>query len=143
MRQNFRKTTCICIGIILSLTCVVHAQQYLSPGYVLSEIAGSIGMRPTPENVPNFVVKARPDPNALEYTPLKPPPRDFHSEDAKVSNRLLAESGTIAELEAARSVAQSRAVAAKSSLYNKSTPANRKEGDGSGSNWPPPPWSND
>jgi hypothetical protein len=58
---------------------------------------------------PDFVTKARPDPATLEYVPLKPPPKNFHSEANTPAKRIEAEAGTIAELEAARAATQARA----------------------------------
>ena len=86
------------------------AQSYLSPGYVLGEITHGLGIYAVPE-APDFVKRARPDPASLDYTPLKPPPRDFHSEAAKPSSQLQAEAPAIAELESARAATQARAAA--------------------------------
>jgi hypothetical protein len=87
-----------------------RAQSYLSPGYIFGEITNNLGFYQMPE-APDFVKKARPDPSTLEYVPLKLPPRDFHNEASKPGKRLEAEASTIAELEAARSRTQARAVA--------------------------------
>lgn len=87
-----------------------RAQSYLSPGYIIGEIRDVLGIvqMPTP---PEFVARARPDPAKIEYVPLKPPPRDFHSDASKPSNKLAAESGAIAELETSRARSKARAAA--------------------------------
>jgi hypothetical protein len=85
-----------------------NAQSYLSPGYIMGEIRDGLGLV-KPEPAPDFVVRGRPDPASLEYTPLKPPPRDFHSEANSAGSKLAGEAKAIAELEAARSSSQARA----------------------------------
>jgi len=86
-------------------------QEYLSPGYILSEIQQGMGFYKVPE-APGFVKQGRPDPSTLNYQPLKPPPRDFHSEVNKPASRLEAEAPVISELETARAKDQARAAAA-------------------------------
>ena len=99
---------------LLTLSCfwpgAASAQSYLSPGYVMGEIRQGLGLYSVPE-APDFVKNARPDPATLEYTPLKPPPKDFHSEANKPEKRIEAETGVISELEAARARTQARAAA--------------------------------
>lgn len=85
-----------------------RAQSYLSPGYIMGEIRNGLGVESMPV-APDFVSKARPDPATLEYVPLKPPPKNFHSEANTPARRIEAEAGTIAELEAARAATQARA----------------------------------
>lgn len=92
----------------LSLAPTASAQSYLSPGYLMGEIRDGLGIV-KPEPAPDFVVRGRPDPATLDYVPLKPPPRGFHSRAMTPTGRLEAEAGTIAELEAARAQNQSRA----------------------------------
>ncbi len=87
------------------------AQSYLSPGYIVGEIRDGLGFV-QPQPAPDFVVRGRPDPGSLEYVPLKPPPRGFHSQAMTPAGRLQAEAGAVAELEAARAETQSRAGAA-------------------------------
>ena len=112
MSLNFKPL--IAFGL-LAQSClwagVARAQSYLSPGYVVGEIRQGLGLYSVPE-APEFVTKARPDPASLEYTPLKPPTRGFHSEATNPTNTLAAEASSIAELEAARANTQSRAAAA-------------------------------
>jgi hypothetical protein len=103
--------------LFLTLACVsassAFAQSYLSPGYILGEIRDRLGVVQQ-QPAPDFVVRGRPDPASLEYTPLKPPPRDFHSEANTPANRIEAEAGTIAELESARARTQARAAGVSS-----------------------------
>lgn len=105
------------ISITLFLTLAylsvsnAYAQSYLSPGYILGEIRDGLGVVQQ-QPAPDFVVRGRPDPASLEYTPLKPPPRDFHSKANTPAKRIEAEAGTIAELESARARTQARAAAA-------------------------------
>jgi hypothetical protein len=98
--------------LFLTLACLsassAYAQSYLSPGYILGEIRDGLGVVQQ-QPAPDFVVRGRPDPASLEYTPLKPPPRDFHSEANTPAKRIEAEAGTIAELESARARTQARA----------------------------------
>jgi hypothetical protein len=94
----------------LSLAPAASAQSYLSPGYIMGEIRDGLGIIQS-NPAPDFVVRGRPDPASLDYVPLKPPPRGFHSQAMTPSGRLQAEAGTIAELEAARAQNQSRAAA--------------------------------
>ena len=77
----------------------------------MGEIRQGLGLYSVPE-APDFVKNARPDPASLEYTPLKPPPRGFHSDASKPLNMLAAEQPAIAELESARAQTQARAAAA-------------------------------
>ena len=84
------------------------AQQYLSPGYILSEIQQGMGFYKVPQ-APDFVQKARPDPSTIDYEPLKPAPRNFHSDVNKPASLLEAKAPEIAELEAARAKNQARA----------------------------------
>ena len=115
MNKSLRK---IGFSGLLALACGAadnaSAQSYLSPGYVVGEITHGLGIYTVPD-APDFVKRARPDPASLEYTPLKPPPRDFHSEAAKPSSQLQAEAPAIAELQSARQSTQARAAAAGAS----------------------------
>lgn len=118
------------------------AQEYLSPGYILSEIQQGMGFYKVPE-APGFVKQARPDPSALNYQPLKPPPRDFHSEVNKPASRLEAEAPAISELETARARNQARAASVGGQQpKGQSKPQVLSEEDG-----PPPmkwkPWDTD
>lgn len=145
MRQNFEKiilTTLFCgLFLLPTLGCSANAQQYLSPGYIVTELKKGLGFQPMPETPPDFVVKGRPSPNTLDYVPLKPPPSDFHSEEAKNATRLQAEAGAIAELEAARRNNQKVGTKAKTSA---ATQASASESpDTSTKNWSQPPWSDD
>ena len=98
--------------LLLAVSCLfaaqARAQSYLSPGYILGEIRDGLGIiqQPTP---PEFVIRGRPDPATIEYVPLKPPPRDFHAKENTPAKRIEAETGAIAELEAARANNQVRA----------------------------------
>ncbi len=96
----------------LSFTAA-QAQSYLSPGYIMGEIRDGLGLV-KPEPAPDFVVRGRPDPTSLEYTPLKPPPRGFHSAANTPGEKLAGESKAIAELEAARASNQARAAGSPS-----------------------------
>ena len=87
----------------------------------MGEIRDGLGIV-KPEPAPDFVVRGRPDPATLEYTPLKVPPRNFHSDANKPSARIEAEAGTIAELEAARAKTQARAGAAAKSASKPAAP---------------------
>ncbi len=98
---------CLLIFAILSSGCS-RAQSYLSPGYIMGEIRDGLGLV-KPEPAPDFVVRGRPDPAEIQYVPLKPPPRGFHSEASSPSSKLAAESAAIADLEASRSRNKSRA----------------------------------
>ena len=98
------------VSACLSFTSA-QAQSYLSPGYILGEILDGLGIV-KPEPAPDFVVRGRPENSSLEYIPLKPPPRGFHSEAMTPAGQLQAEAGTVAELEAARSRNQARAAGA-------------------------------
>ena len=95
------------VSACLSFTAA-QAQSYLSPGYIMGEIGKGLGVV-KPEPAPDFVVRGRPDPATLEYTPLKAPPRGFHSEANTPGSKLAGESKAIAELEAARASSQARA----------------------------------
>ena len=111
------------VSACLSFTSA-QAQSYLSPGYIMGEIGKGLGVV-KPEPAPDFVVRGRPDPATLEYTPLKAPPRNFHADANKPSARIEAEAGTIAELEAARAKTQARAAgnsSAKSSSKSVTPP---------------------
>lgn len=112
---------------VASCLCVeqAHAQSYLSPGYIIGEIRNGLGIV-QPEPAPDFVVRGRPDPASLEYTPLKPPPRGFHSAASLPSGKLAGEARAIAELEAARARTQARAAGA-SSEKSKSAAASAEE----------------
>ena len=90
----------------------------------MGEIRDGLGIVKA-EPAPDFVVRGRPDPTSLEYTPLKPPPRGFHTQAMTPAGRLQAESKTIAELEAARAGNQARAAggaSAKSSSKSVTPP---------------------
>lgn len=119
-----------------------YAQEYLSPGYILSEIQQSMGFYKVPE-APDFVKQARPDPSALNYQPLKPPPRNFHSEVNKPASRLEAEAPAISELETARARNQARAA----SVGGQQPKGQAKLQASSGEDGPPPmtwkPWDTD
>ena len=86
----------------------MQAQSYLSPGYIFGEIRQSMGFYTVPD-APDFVVKARPSSDSLQYAPLKPPPRDFHHPASKPASQLEEKASTIAELEAARARVKSQA----------------------------------
>ena len=115
------------VGALFAASCLwgsqANAQSYLSPGYIMGEIRDGLGII-KPEPAPDFVVRGRPDPASLEYTPLKAPPRNFHSDANKPGARIAAEAGTIAELEAARAKTQARAAgnASAKSSSNSVTP---------------------
>lgn len=123
---------------LLSQISPAHTQEYLSPGYILSEIQQSMGFYKIPD-APNFVKQARPEPSSLAYQPLKPPPRDLHSEANKPANQIEAETPTIAELEAARARNQLR-----SSQAGAQKKAQAKQQDAAGEGGPAPmkwnPW---
>lgn len=106
--------TLLLVAGAFSVTPSAHAQSYLSPGYIMGEIRDGLGIVQS-NPAPDFVVRGRPDPATLDYVPLKAPPRGFHSQAMTPSSRLQAESGAIAELEAARKEAQARAIASGAS----------------------------
>ena len=112
MPLKFKRLT---IVGLLTLSCfwpgAASAQSYLSPGYVMGEIRQGLGLYSVPE-APDFVKNARPDPATLDYTSLKPPPRNFHEDESKPENKLAAESAAIADLESARARTQARAATA-------------------------------
>lgn len=143
MRQNFEKiilTTLLCgLFLIPTLGCSANAQQYLSPGYIVTELKKGLGFQPMPETPPDFVVKGRPATNTLNYVPLKPPPSDFHSEEASPATRQLAEAGAICELEAARHDTQKASAKAKACAGARASEAT----DAPTKNWSQPPWSDD
>ena len=95
------------------------AQSYLSPGYIMGEIRDGLGIV-KPEPAPDFVVRGRPDPATLEYTPLKAPPRGFHTAASTPGGKLAGEAKAIAELEAARTSNQARAAGAPPKSASKS-----------------------
>lgn len=86
----------------------LHAQSYLSPGYIFGEIRQSMGFYSMPE-APDFVVKARPSQDSLQYAPLKPPPRNFHEAASRPASMLEEKASSIAELEEARAKVKSQA----------------------------------
>lgn len=125
MRVNFKPLTYVAL---LAASCLwgtqASAQSYLSPGYIMGEIRDGLGII-KPEPAPDFVVRGRPDPATLEYTPLKAPPRGFHSDANTPGSKLAGESKAIAELEAARAKTQARAAgnaSAKSSSKSVTPP---------------------
>jgi hypothetical protein len=108
------------------LSTAAQAQSYLSPGYIMGEIRDGLGIV-KPEPAPDFVVRGRPDPASLEYTPLKPPPRDFRKPENKPESKLESEARAIAELEAARASNQARAAGAPPKSVSKSVVPPREE----------------
>ena len=106
--KNVKLTILSLFILVLDTQGIVQAQSYLSPGYIFGEIRQSLGFYSLPE-APNFVVKARPNKDSLQYVPLKPPPRNFHEDATKPANMLEERASSIAELEAARARAKSQA----------------------------------
>lgn len=93
--------------LLLDVKGSLHAQSYLSPGYIFGEIRQSMGFYSIPD-APDFVVKARPTQDSLQYAPLKPPPRSFHEAANKPASMLEEKASSIAELEAARAKVKSQ-----------------------------------
>lgn len=108
MKISYLSFCCFCLSAAIFKGGIAQAQSYLSPGYIIGEIRDGLGIV-QPQPAPEFVVRGRPDPALLEYTPLKPPPRNFHSEANKPGSKLESEAKSIAELESARASNQSRA----------------------------------
>lgn len=119
MKFNYKYLS---ISLFLVAPCLwgtlANAQSYLSPGYIIGEIRDGLGIV-KPEPAPDFVVRGRPqDPASLEYTPLKPPPRGFHSQASTPAGKLEGEAKAIAELESARASNQSRAAGGSGAAAN-------------------------
>lgn len=121
MRFFFKPFNSIAVLLLLGMSAdAAYAQSYLSPGYILGEIRRGMGFYTVPE-APDFVTKGRPDPANLDYFPLKPPPRGFHSEAMTPGRRLEAETPAIVELETARAASQARAASAGAPAAKSST----------------------
>lgn len=139
MKLELSAKIALCLTL-LSIISTAKAQEYLSPGYILSEIQQGMGFYKVPD-APNFVKQSRP--SSLDYEPLRPPPRDFHSDAFKPANRIEAEIPTIRDLETAR--ARNQRLASKTGAQQKNERAKQLDTSTEGGSAPMKwnPWDTD
>ncbi len=105
----FRFAVCLLVGLFAAAGA--RAEQIGSPGGLIGGIMQGLGLGPTVPPAADFVVRSRPDPDRLDYLPLRPTPPGFLENANLPLVRFEAEQDAIRGLEDAR--ARNRAQATR------------------------------